>query len=799
MLNFNTTNDFINSRVTVSAVSAGEIIKTFGYTTSGGVGGARWKATGNVIAVSQDPLALNDIKLSDASGNEYELVVEEAGIIDLNVLGGTSASYENIATTAGLTFSQGLTSDVSNDIVNIDTAQNLIDRNGVSVGEAFAVADRASGIFDAKTGLTANGYDILQSSTDGSIQYEYRNKQKNSSIALGVVSDGVTDDTAALKNAIEFVADNNSELRIEKGSGSILVSNIQITSKSNFTISGNATILGTSAQTELIRFTNCDNVTIKGSPQLSFDMGVTEYSITWPGPVYSRVLSFITCNDITVDNCKADDGFIINPSPAAPGTGPIDDEVLIGVLAYVENCKRVKINDNRVDGVDLFSGSGTRNVDIHRNECGNSTANGGVTSIFSSNCSAMSITENNIEYVNITGRGGFFFAVQGSIIDISNNTGEFIAGNNNGHAVYAQELNKVNIEGNIWIQNGDLSIRDCNDVVVDGNLIDATDASNGTIYAIRYEGVTFGGSEIQVRNNTFDGVSGFITGGTANVSNVYLSNNVFNISRSNYIKYQASSTSLTNMEVRDNRAISTQDSAVAGEPFVDFEGQLVSGTVRIIDNTHIRTNGYTTQVSQGESFEFGLISNLPDNYEVRGNGNQYIMPSTEPILEDGLIGDVTYTEVIGTVNDPDTSTPVASALQRLDDLTCTVAIGGQTYKIKDASIDFTNGLLSAGGIANLMIDAGGGITPTTQTTFVGLQLLRFTRDGTYPKVATGVDTSYSSPRSRLKAGDGLEVQILTAAPSNIVDGLMIYADGTSFNPGSGAGFYGRQGGAWVKL
>ena len=31
------------------------------------------------------------------------------------------------------------------------------------------------------------------------------------------------------------------------------------------------------------------------------------------------------------------------------------------------------------------------------------------------------------------------------------------------------------------------------------------------------------------------------------------------------------------------------------------------------------------------------------------------------------------------------------------------------------------------------------------------------------------------------------------------DTMIIYVDGTDFNPGAGLGFYGRENGAWVKL
>lgn len=36
-------------------------------------------------------------------------------------------------------------------------------------------------------------------------------------------------------------------------------------------------------------------------------------------------------------------------------------------------------------------------------------------------------------------------------------------------------------------------------------------------------------------------------------------------------------------------------------------------------------------------------------------------------------------------------------------------------------------------------------------------------------------------------------------PTNKRDGMIRYADGTDWNPGSGEGFYGYENGAWVKL
>ncbi len=43
------------------------------------------------------------------------------------------------------------------------------------------------------------------------------------------------------------------------------------------------------------------------------------------------------------------------------------------------------------------------------------------------------------------------------------------------------------------------------------------------------------------------------------------------------------------------------------------------------------------------------------------------------------------------------------------------------------------------------------------------------------------------------------LQTLYAAPSRIYEGMLVKADGTSWDPGSGAGVYARVGGAWVKL
>ncbi len=38
-----------------------------------------------------------------------------------------------------------------------------------------------------------------------------------------------------------------------------------------------------------------------------------------------------------------------------------------------------------------------------------------------------------------------------------------------------------------------------------------------------------------------------------------------------------------------------------------------------------------------------------------------------------------------------------------------------------------------------------------------------------------------------------------AAPAKLEEGMVVFADGTDWNPGSGQGIYAYYGGAWVKL
>ena len=47
--------------------------------------------------------------------------------------------------------------------------------------------------------------------------------------------------------------------------------------------------------------------------------------------------------------------------------------------------------------------------------------------------------------------------------------------------------------------------------------------------------------------------------------------------------------------------------------------------------------------------------------------------------------------------------------------------------------------------------------------------------------------------------DSLRLKTLHAEPSRPRDGVIVFADGTDWDPGSGEGYYGYYGSAWVKL
>lgn len=45
----------------------------------------------------------------------------------------------------------------------------------------------------------------------------------------------------------------------------------------------------------------------------------------------------------------------------------------------------------------------------------------------------------------------------------------------------------------------------------------------------------------------------------------------------------------------------------------------------------------------------------------------------------------------------------------------------------------------------------------------------------------------------------LQIQVLGVEPAKPRNGMVVYADGVAWNPGSGEGFYGYQNNNWVKL
>ena len=47
--------------------------------------------------------------------------------------------------------------------------------------------------------------------------------------------------------------------------------------------------------------------------------------------------------------------------------------------------------------------------------------------------------------------------------------------------------------------------------------------------------------------------------------------------------------------------------------------------------------------------------------------------------------------------------------------------------------------------------------------------------------------------------DNIQLPTLHVAPDKPREGMVVLADGTDWNPGSGAGFYGYRSGAWTLL
>lgn len=75
--------------------------------------------------------------------------------------------------------------------------------------------------------------------------------------------------------------------------------------------------------------------------------------------------------------------------------------------------------------------------------------------------------------------------------------------------------------------------------------------------------------------------------------------------------------------------------------------------------------------------------------------------------------------------------------------------------------------------------------PSPVPTDISLHILEFLREE-FVKVYEGQRSIYQLP-------------IITVEPNKPREGLLVYADGTEWNPGSGKGVYVHNGTTWVKL
>lgn len=72
-----------------------------------------------------------------------------------------------------------------------------------------------------------------------------------------------------------------------------------------------------------------------------------------------------------------------------------------------------------------------------------------------------------------------------------------------------------------------------------------------------------------------------------------------------------------------------------------------------------------------------------------------------------------------------------------------------------------------------------------------------TPSGIPPAARAWLDTELVRIAAAINSVNRLKT--LHAEPARYANGDIVYADGSDWNPGSGEGFYGREGGAWVKL
>jgi hypothetical protein len=79
------------------------------------------------------------------------------------------------------------------------------------------------------------------------------------------------------------------------------------------------------------------------------------------------------------------------------------------------------------------------------------------------------------------------------------------------------------------------------------------------------------------------------------------------------------------------------------------------------------------------------------------------------------------------------------------------------------------------------------------------------RKGRFPEVQTAeelrkvTEEEFGKIETAFSEGTELQLVPLGAPPLKPRNGMIVYADGATWNPGAGEGFYGRVSGLWVKL
>lgn len=67
------------------------------------------------------------------------------------------------------------------------------------------------------------------------------------------------------------------------------------------------------------------------------------------------------------------------------------------------------------------------------------------------------------------------------------------------------------------------------------------------------------------------------------------------------------------------------------------------------------------------------------------------------------------------------------------------------------------------------------------------------------ELQTIIEEEFRAIARELNETTAIDLRPINAEPTRPRDGMIIYADGTNFDPGSGEGLYAREAGAWIKL